>query len=156
MTGRSRRGLYVVRGADAPTASQNSVVPPNGLERPLLSLRQQSVVLAIGGNLNADTAGRLRLFLSMFTDGGGPSELVLDLAEVFAVDEEGMAPIIEAEEAMRLRMASLLLASVSAAVACFLDDVRHGRSLTAALPPSQDGGPPGAELDDGCPDPGAV
>jgi len=156
MTGRSRHGLYAVRGADAPAASLNSTVPPDALERPALRLDQQSVVLAIGGRLNTDTAGRLRLFLSMFTDGGGPSELVLDLAEVFAVDEDGMAPIIEAEEAMRLRMASLRLASVSASVACFLDDARHGRSLTAGLPPSPDGGPAGAELDDGRPDPGQV
>jgi anti-anti-sigma regulatory factor len=155
MTGQSRHGLYVVRGADAP-AAQNSAAAPDAFEHRLLRVHQLSVVLAIGGSLNADTAGRLRLFLSMFTDGGGPAELVLDLAEVFAVDEDGMAPIIEAEEAMRLRMASLRLASVSASVACFLDDFRHGRSLTAELPPSPDGGPVGAALDDGRPDPGQV
>lgn len=154
MTERSRHGLHLVRGADAPTASQNSTAPPNALERPLLRLRQQSVVLAIGGSLNADTAGRLRLFLSMFTDRGGPSELVLNLAEVFAVDEDGMAPIIEAEEMMRLRMASLRLSSLSAAVSRFLDDARHGSSLTMGLQPSPDGGPAGAALDDdGRPDP---
>ena len=153
MTGRSRHGLYLVRGAGTSDRATEQHGPPNALERPLLSLRQQSVVLAIGGNLNADTAGRLRLFLSMFTAGGGPSELVLDLAEVFAVDEDGMAPIIEAEEMMRLRMASLRLASVSASVACFLDDVRHGRSLSAGQP-SPDGRPAGAAMDDdGRPDP---
>jgi anti-anti-sigma regulatory factor len=156
MTGQSRHGLYVVRGAYAPTAPQNNTIPPDPLKRPLLSLHQQSVGLAIGGSLKADTAGRLRMFLSMFTDGGGPSVLVLDLAEVSAVNEDGMAPIVEAEEAMRLRMASLRLASVSASVACFLDDVRHCRSLTAGLQPSPDGGPAEAALDDGRPDPGQV
>src|SRR3954468_18147295 len=119
MTGRSRHGLHVVRDGDAP--DQASVPRPR---EPLLSLHQRSVVLAIGGRLDADTAGRLRMFLSMFSGEGGPRGLGLDLSDVFSVDEEGMAPVFEAEEAMRLRAASLRLAGVSAAVALYLDDVR--------------------------------
>ncbi|MEX5717119.1 STAS domain-containing protein [Geodermatophilus maliterrae] len=103
--------------------------PEDCPERLVLSLRQQSVVLRIGGQLNADTAGRLRLFLSMFTVDGGPEELVLDLAGVHAVDEDGMAPVHEADDWMRLRQASLRLASVSPAVAAHLRDARCSRML---------------------------
>jgi hypothetical protein len=39
------------------------------------------------------------------------------LTDVLAVAEDGMVPVFEAEEAMRLRMASLRLASGSASVA---------------------------------------
>jgi anti-anti-sigma regulatory factor len=116
MTGRARNRLHLVEDGDAQAAKPNTPVLPDVPGRPLLSLRQQSVVLAIGGRLNADTAGRLRMFLSMFTVAGGPQELVLDLSDVFAVDEDGMAPVFEAEEAMRPRMACLRLASESASV----------------------------------------
>ncbi|MBM7808664.1 anti-anti-sigma regulatory factor [Geodermatophilus bullaregiensis] len=108
--------------------------PPAHPERLVLSLHQQSVVLRIGGQLNADTAGRLRLFLSMFTVDGGPEELVLDLAGVHAVDEEGMAPVHEADDWMRLRQASLRVAAVSPAVAAHLGDARCSRTLDTGPP----------------------
>ncbi len=159
MTGRSRHGLRVVRDGVAPVAEQLTPVLPNARGRAFLSLHQQSVVLAIGGRLNADTAGRLRMFLTMFTIDGGPRELVLDLSDVFAVDEDGMAPIHEADESMRLRLASLRLASSSAAVANYLDDVGCGRTFATGSPPevaSPDpaGGPPVSALDNGRPRPG--
>ncbi|MGK5115588.1 STAS domain-containing protein [Geodermatophilus sp. CPCC 205506] len=94
-----------------------------------LSLHQRTVVLGVGGRLDADTAGRLRLFLSMFTVDGGPAELVLDLSGVRAVDEDGMEPIHEADEVMRLRQATLRLADPSSAVAHFLADARCTRRL---------------------------
>jgi hypothetical protein len=72
MTGRSRHGLHVVRDGVAPTAEPLPPVDPTARSRVFLSLHQQSVVLAIAGTLNADTAGRLRMFLSMFTVEGGP------------------------------------------------------------------------------------
>jgi len=143
MTGRARHGLHLVRDGDAQPAEQVTPVLPDAPERPFLTLHEDSVELAIGGRLNADTAGRLRMFLSMFTVVGGPRELVLDLSEAFAVDEDGMAPIFEAEEVMRLRRASLRLAPVSTSVAQFLDDVRHGRTLTTGEPPEPDGRPGG-------------
>jgi anti-anti-sigma regulatory factor len=143
MTGRARHGLHLVRDGDAQAAEPVTPVLPDAPGRLFLGLHQQSVVLAIGGRLNADTAGRLRMFLSMFTVDGGPQELVLDLSEVFAVDEDGMAPIFEAEEEMRLRMASLRLAPVSASVAHFLGDVRCGQTFTTDRPPELDGGPGG-------------
>jgi anti-anti-sigma regulatory factor len=151
MTGRARSGLHLVEDGDAQAAEPNTPVLPDVPGRPLLSLRQQSVVLAIGGRLNADTAGRLRLFLSMFTVAGGPQQLVLDLSDVFAVDEDGMAPVFEAEEAMRLRMACLRLTSESAAIAGFLDDVRWSRTLTTCRAPVLDGELGGPALDDGRP-----
>jgi len=126
MTGRARHGLHVVRDGEPPTADPIVPALPDALRRPFLSLSQQSAELAIGGRLDADTAGRLRIFLSMFTVDGGPEELLLDLSGAFAVDEEGMAPIFEADVAMRLRQASLRLAPVSPSVAQFLDQARAG------------------------------
>jgi anti-anti-sigma regulatory factor len=143
MTGRARHGLHLVREGDAQGAPQTTSALPDSPGRRFLSLRQQSVVLAIGGRMNADTAGRLRMFLSMFTVDSGPGELVLDLSGVFAVDEDGMAPVFEADEMMRLRMASLRLAPVSASVAQFLDDVRCGRTLATDGPPEWDSDPGG-------------
>ena len=156
MTGRSQHGLHVVRDGVAPTAEEITPVPPTARGRLFLSLHQRSVVLAIGGRLNADTAGPLRMFLSMFSVDGGPREMVLDLSDVVAVDNDGMAPIHEADESMRLRAASVRLASVSAAVARYLDDIRCGRTLATGSPPergSQDpaGGPTVSALDDGRP-----
>jgi hypothetical protein len=84
---------------------------------------------------------------------------VLELSAVFAVDQEGMEPIHEADESMRSRQASLRLTSVSAAVASHLDDARHGPSLVigsppAAASPEPTGGPEPSDLDDVNPDRG--
>ena len=143
MTGRSRHGLHAVGNVDTAAVVPRGPVPPETPGRPFLTLHQQSVVLAIGGGLDVDTAGRLRMFLSMFTSAGGPRELLLDLTAVTAVDEDGMAPIFEAEEAMRLRTARLRLASTSAAVDRFLHDVRCDRTLTGGRPTKPNGGPGG-------------
>ena len=137
MTGRARHGLHLVRDGEPPAAEPIVPARPDALRHPFLSLSQQSAELAIGGRLDADTAGRLRTFLSTFTVDGGPEELLLDLSGAFAVDEEGMAPIFEAEVAMRLRRASLRLAPVSPSVAQFLDQVRAGQEE----PDPGDGGP---------------
>jgi len=136
MTGRARHGLHVVRDGEPPAADPIVPALPDAL-RPFLSLSQQSAELAIGGRLDADTAGRLRIFLSMFTVDGGPEELLLDLSGAVVVDEEGMAPIFEADVAMRLRRASLRLAPVSPSVAQFLDQARAGPEE----PEPGDGGP---------------
>jgi anti-anti-sigma regulatory factor len=156
MTGRARHGLHLVRDGAPPAAEPIVPALPDALRRPFLSLSQQSAELAIGGRLDADTAGRLRIFLSMFTVDGGPEELLLDLSGAFAVDEEGMAPIFEADVAMRLRRASLRLAPVSPSVALFLDRVGAGRTLPPAEEPEPDGGPEEPDPGDGgprrCPD----
>jgi anti-anti-sigma factor len=125
MTGRSRHGLYSVKDSGPPGAAAVATFLPSASGPLFLSLRQQSLVLAVGGRLDADTAARLHMYLSKFTRAGGPQELVLDLSEVVAVDEDGMAPIIEADETMRLRSASLRLTAHSAAVADFLDEDRR-------------------------------
>jgi anti-anti-sigma regulatory factor len=153
MSGRSRHGLHVVRDGDAPAAEKITPLLPSPGGRPLVTLRQQSVVLSIAGTLNADTAGRLRIFLSMFTADGGPQELLLDLSEVVAVDEDGLAPVLEADELLGLRTASLRLTSVSAAVSHYLGGVRGNRTLATGPPPdvaSPDpvGGPAVPDLDD--------
>src|SRR5689334_19603493 len=118
MTGRSRHGLHVVRDNVASMASHLPIPDQRGS----VSLHLQSVVLAVAGRLNATTAGRLRMFLAMFTVDGGPRELVLDLSDVSSVDDDGMAPIFEAEEVLSLRSATLRLVCMSAPVARFLDD----------------------------------
>ena len=153
MTGRARHGLHLVRDGDAPPAEPIGPAGPDALRRPFLSLSQQSAELAIGGRLDADTAGRLRIFLSMFTVEGGPQELLLDLSGALAVDEEGMAPIFEADIAMRLRQASLRLAPVSPSVALFLDQVGAGRTLPSAEEPEPDGEPEESDPGDGGPRP---
>jgi anti-anti-sigma factor len=121
MTTRSRHGLHAVRDGDAPRVD---VTDPAPRDHGSVRVDLQSVVLAVAGRLTADTAGRLRMFLSMFTVDGGPRELVLDLSDVSAVDGDGMAPIAEAAEVLGLRGASLRLTSVSTAVAHVLDT--HG------------------------------
>jgi anti-anti-sigma factor len=141
MTRRSRHGMHVVRDVDARGAGKISPASPIVPAPLFLNLHQQSVMLAVAGKLNAETAGRLRMYLSMFTVDGGPEELVLDLSDVFAVDADGMAPIVEAEEEMCLRTASVRLVSLSAAVTRYLDDVRRDRTLAACRPPAPDGGP---------------
>ena len=118
MTGRTRHGLHVVRDDGAPSGE------PTGSEpgaHESASVHLQSVVLTVAGTLTADTAGRLRMFLSMSTVDGGPVELVLDLSGVSTVDGDGMAPIVEAAEVLSLRAASLRRTSMSPAVADFLD-----------------------------------
>ncbi len=89
----------------------------------------------------------------MFTVDAGPRELLLDLSDVVAVDEDGLAPVFEADELMGLRTASLRLTSVSAAVTHYLDGVRGNRTLaTGPLPgaasPGPVGGPAASALDD--------
>jgi anti-anti-sigma factor len=153
MSGRSRHGLHVVRDDDAPGAEETTAVPGSPRGRPFVTFQQQVVVLKIAGTLNADTAGRLRMFLSMVTLDGGPRELLLDLSDVVAVDEEGMAPIVEAGELLGLRGAFLRLASVSAAVTHYLDDARGDRTPAMGAPPGPlspepGGGPAVPVLDD--------
>jgi anti-anti-sigma factor len=128
MTGRPRHGLHVVRDGDPPRS--DTVAPLHrDTARPVLTLTQETVVLALRGQLNADTAGRLRMFLAMFTVDGGPQELVLDLGGVHLVDEAGMGPIHEAREALRLRSAALRLVAPSAAVSHLLTDLRGTEPL---------------------------
>ena len=124
MTGRSRRGLHVVRDGDPPGGNAGAPVHREAGRRPSLTVSQETVVLALAGHLNADTAGRLRMFLNMFTVDGGPQELVLDLGGVHLVDEAGMEPIYEADEALHLRSAVLRLVAPSAAVSHLLTDLR--------------------------------
>lgn len=132
MTGRSRHGMYVVRDGRAPMPLATHFPVPG--ERGSVSVHLQSVVLAIAGRLNGRTAARLRMFLSMFTVDGGPRELVLDLSDVSRVDDDGMAPIFEAEEVLALRSATLRLVSVSAEVARFLDGPRRDDTLRTDRP----------------------
>ena len=146
MTGRPRHGLHVVEDGVAPAGEHVTPVPLTARRRAVLGVQQKCVVLGVGGTLDADTAGRLRMFLSMFTVDGGPRELVLDLSDVVAVDQDGMAPILEASESMRLRLGSLRLAPVSAAVAHYLDPGRCDRipatrSPLEVVPPDPAGGP---------------
>jgi hypothetical protein len=90
----------------------------------------------------------------MVTPEGGPREVLLDLSDVVAVDEEGMAPVFEADELLGLRRASLRLTSVSAAaVTHFLDDVRCDRTLATGpspgvLSPDPVGEPAASAFDD--------
>jgi anti-anti-sigma factor len=135
MTGRSRHGLHLVSDKVAFLAGHAPSALPGPGDQSSVSLHLQCVVLALAGRLNAHTAGRLRMFLSMFTVDGGPGELVLDLSDVVAVDSDGMAPIFEAEEVLALRAASLRLAPVSAAVADFLGDARGYPTLVTDRPP---------------------
>jgi hypothetical protein len=71
-----------------------------------------------------------------------------------AVDEEGMAPVFEADELLGLRRASLRLTPVSAAVTPFLEDVRCDRGTQATGPspgvlsPDPVGGPAASAFDD--------
>lgn len=154
MAARSRHGLHVVKDGNAPTAARLIPIQPNAPGHLFLSLDQQSVVLAIAGRLNAHTAGRLRTYLSMFTVEDGAQELVLDLSDVLSVDEDGMAPIFEADATMSLRTASLRLTSVSPPVSSFLDNARCDRTLTTGSPPELDGGPGSPARDDDGPRPG--
>ncbi|MEU2348532.1 STAS domain-containing protein [Modestobacter sp. NPDC049651] len=117
--------MHVVQAGAAPMAES----VPVDTRRLVLSLHQRSVVLTIGGMLNADTAGRVGMFLSMFTGAGGPEQLVLDLSAVITVDAAGMAPIHDADASMRSRQGDLRLASVSSAVARHLLDVDCGSAL---------------------------
>jgi anti-anti-sigma regulatory factor len=130
MAERPRHGLHIVKE----DGTEGAPRLPDARQRTSLGLSQKSVTLGIGGTLNADTAGRLRSFLAMFTVDGGPGEVVLDLTYVHAVDEDGMAPIHEADALMRLRLGSLRIASTSAAVAHYLDDVRWNGTLTTGPP----------------------
>ena len=125
MTGRPRHGLHVVHDGDPPGGDTVAPLHRNAVRRASITVAQQTVVLAVTGQLNADTAGRFRMFLTMFTVDGGPRELVVDLAGVHAVDEAGMEPIYEADEAMRLRSASLRLVALSAAVAHLFRDLHR-------------------------------
>lgn len=131
MSGRSRHGLYAVRNGGAPSGEPART--RRGSHQST-SVHLRSVMLAVAGVLTADTAGRLRMFLSVFTVDGGPMELVLDLSDVSDVDADGMAPIFEAADVLSLRTASLRLTSLSLAVAHFLDGARHDRTLVTDRP----------------------
>jgi anti-anti-sigma factor len=140
MARRSRHGLHVVPDGGTPAEPDLTPLlpPPGGPLR--LDVGLHSVVLGVGGRLDADTAGRLRLFLSVFTVDGGPRELVLDLSGVDALDQDGMAPIQEADEAMSLRQASLRLVAPSPAVAHFLADAGSAWTLPCGPPPATSDG----------------
>jgi hypothetical protein len=81
---------------------------------------------------------------------------VLDLSEVVAINDDGMAPIFEARETMSLQQGSLRVSSLSPEVAHYLDAVRCDRALAVGSPPhgaSPDpavGSPAGA-AEDGAP-----
>lgn len=141
MTGRSRHGLHVVRDGVVPGAEPTTSGLPGPYEHGSVRVHLSSVVLAVAGRLDATTAGRLRMFLSVFTVDGGPRELVLDLSHVSAVDGDGMAPIFEAERVLSLRTASLRLASLPRAVADFLDHARRDQPVGTDRPPEIPGGP---------------
>jgi hypothetical protein len=64
-----------------------------------------------------------------------------------------MAPIFEADAAMRPRRAALRLAPVSPSVAQFLDRVGAGRTLPSAEEPERDRGPEEPDPDGGGPRP---
>ena len=74
MSGRLRHGLNVVQENPAPL--DEPILPLlTSVHRPLSpGLVRQSAVLGIAGSLHADTAGRLQMFLPMFTVDGGPRE----------------------------------------------------------------------------------
>ena len=64
MPGRSRHGLHVVKDGDEPAPGSITPVLLDARGCASLSLQQRSVVLDIGGLLNADTAGRPRGLLT--------------------------------------------------------------------------------------------
>ena len=70
------------------------------------------------------------------------------MSDVRAVDEDGMAPIFEADEAMCFRTASMRLSSMSAAVARYPVDVRLDGMLATCRPPEPDGAPEVPARDD--------
>lgn len=133
MAERSRHGLRVVSDGDEPDPPPITVFPEDP-GRALLELRQESVVLRVTGRLNADTSGRLRMFLAMFTVAGGPRKIVLDLSDVDAIDAAGMGPIYEADAAMSLREGSLQVISASGVVAHLFGDVGYGVAPVVGAP----------------------
>lgn len=141
MSGRSRHCLNVAQENLAPV-DEPILAPLRSVHRPLSpGLIRKSAALCIAGSLHAGTAGRLQMFLPMFTADGGPRELLPDLSDVFAVDEDAMAPIVEADEAMCARKASIRPSSMTAAVARHLVDLRLDGMLATGQPPEPDAVP---------------
>jgi anti-anti-sigma regulatory factor len=145
-----RHGLHVVPDPSPLTQGPGEPPPPGVRHRPPhLRVRHESVELRVSGDLTADTAGCLRAFLSMFTSGGGPHLLVLDVAEVSRVDGDGVQPLWEARDLLLLRSARLRLRNAPAALTQQLAATRpdahpedDGRWTTGPLEQGEDRLPP--------------
>jgi len=83
--------------------------------RATVTEHSQATVVALSGELDADTAGRLRTLLAEQLL-AGPSPLVLDLTELTFIDSAGLAALISGSKGARRAGVELILAGPAAAV----------------------------------------
>ena len=93
-----------------------------------VSQRQHAAVVALSGELDAHTAGRLRSLLAEQLL-AGPGNLVIDLSGLSFIDSAGLAVLIAADKGMRRAGTKLVLAAPRAPV----DKVLRLTGLTAVL-----------------------
>jgi anti-anti-sigma regulatory factor len=78
-----------------------------------VSSAQRCVTVALHGELNATTAlvlfGQLAFFCVC-----DPSEMVADMGDVTAIDDDGVTALIDARQALRLRYCDLSIRATSA------------------------------------------
>ena len=90
--------------------------------------RQYATVVALSGELDAHTAGRLRTLMAEQLL-AGPGNLVIDLSGLSFIDSAGLAVLIAADKGMRRAGTHLVLAAPRAPV----DKVLRLTGLTAVL-----------------------
>jgi anti-sigma B factor antagonist len=77
-----------------------------------LSVQQgpDQTVVALHGELDYDSAPRLREGLVGLTDGDGTGDVVLDLADLAFIDSTGLSVVVEAAKQVRSHGRDLILA----------------------------------------------
>lgn len=87
-------------------------------------------VVALHGELDYDSAPRLRDGLLTVTDGAGRGDVVLDLAELSFIDSTGLSVVVEAAKQARSHGRELILARPSSSTYKILEITGLHRVLT--------------------------
>jgi anti-sigma B factor antagonist len=119
------------------TGSEQSSVDARGIRPPSVYVIEASatpdgaVVLTMEGEFDLASAPTIREHLAA-ARAGGPSAVVLDMAEVTFLDSSALRELLRAEAALRTAGAPLILAALRPAVARLLELTRTTGLLTSA------------------------
>ena len=97
-----------------------------------LSLVEDSLTVSLHGHLTGSNA-MLRLQLFTLAATGGPTEVIVNLSDIQSVDQDGVEPLLEAQDVQHRRGGVLRVECPSAEVLHFLH--QHPRHARLLVPP---------------------